>query len=290
MPDRNVPSRVRRQLAGELVRARNRTGLSARQLAEQLNKSPAFAAGKRTISPATISRIDNVQAASPPDRQLVETWLDVVAAPAETRERVLALAEAAYAEATRWSDLLSATGSLQGAVATREAASVAVDNFQPTFVPGLLQTPAYTRALLPLLDLPELDVEATVNGRIERQQVLYDGGRKFRFLVTEQVLAVPVGGRDTLAAQLDRLVQVAALEAVELRVLPAAAVAGAAWHGFVLHRRADDSEYATTELIHGTEQIHDADGVTRYRRLWNQLWSAAASGTDAVALVRAAVP
>jgi len=254
------------------MRARTAAGLSARQLAG------ALVAAGRDISPATISRIDNVQAAAPPDRALIELWLDIVEADAQVRDRVLALAEAAYAESTRWSDLLGEQGSLQSAVRERELDSKQIANYQPTFIPGLLQTPGYMRALMPLLDLAELDADATIAGRIERQQVLYDPERSFQFVIAEHVLANEIGGASVTAGQRDRLRQIRELDTVDVRILPTGTVAGAAWHGFVLHTRMDGAQYVTTELIHGTEQIHDAAGVAAYRKLWDRLWVAASDG------------
>lgn len=279
MTDR-PPSRTRRQLATELVRVRNRAGLSARQLADRLTASGY------TISPATVSRIDNAQRGGPPSRDLVTRWLDVTDADAETRERVMALAETAWTEAARWAELLADTGSIQHEVRRRELDSVQVDNLQLSIIPGLLQTPDYMRALLPL-GAPDmgLDVEATVAGRIERQQILYQAGRMFRFLLTERALSWTPDPAVT-AGQIDRLLQVTGLTTVQIGVLPISAAIPAPWNCFQLHTRANGSEFVALELIHGPDHVGDLAGVMTYRRLWDRLWTVAALEDDAVEMIR----
>lgn len=51
--------------------------------------------------------------------------------------------------------------------------------FQPALVPGLLQTPEYIRAILQRHNLSEAVITRTINGRLERQAVLYDNTVRF---------------------------------------------------------------------------------------------------------------
>jgi len=271
---------VRRQLGSELGRAMARAGLTNRAIALKLRNRKG-----EPINHSTVSRMRN-GIGPPPDQRILEQWLDAVDADTDTRERVRALAEAAYTETTRWSDLLShAGGNLQAQVAEREQDSTVVENFQQTIIPGLAQTSAYTRAVLHLVDQPELDVEATIAGRLQRQQILYDPGRVFRFLIAEAVLRrSPAPG--VMTGQLDRLTQIAGLETVELAVLPDTVMVALPHNNFALHTRPDGGEFVSMELVHGREQVHDTGGVGRYRALWDRLWEASARGDDALELIR----
>jgi hypothetical protein len=95
---------------------------------------------------------------------IVRAWLDAVSAAPEARERVIALTEAIHLQTVRWSALLAGRTHLQDEVGARELESNLVQNFQPTVIPGLLQTPGYVRALLPLADITgQIDHEATMD-------------------------------------------------------------------------------------------------------------------------------
>jgi transcriptional regulator with XRE-family HTH domain len=274
VPDRE-PTRLHRQLAAELGHLRSLSGLSGRAMAERTKSSQP-----------TIVRIERAEAV--PSMPVVRAWLEATDADPDLRERVIALTDAIHVQTVRWPTLLTGRTHLQDDVREREQESVIVRNFQPTVIAGLLQTPAYTRALMPLTDITgKIDHEATVAARLQRQQVLYDSGRTFQFLIGESVLRWSPGD-DVMAGQLDRIAQLSELPTVEIAVLPVTAHVATPWHNFVVHILADDSAYVTTELIHGTQRLSDSEEVGLYRGLWDRLWSASVSGGDAVRQILAA--
>lgn len=253
---------------------RSLAGVSGRDLAKQVG-----------VSQPTVVRIERAENA--PSMPIVLAWLDATGAPAEAHERVIALTEAIHLQTVRWPTLLAGRNQLQDEVRERELESVLVQNFQPTVIAGLLQTTAYTRALLPLTDITgRLDHEATLAGRHQRQQVLYEPGRRFQFLIAESVLSW-APGEDVLAGQLDRLLQLSDLPAVDIAVLPTAARVATPWHNFVIHHVADsDASYVTTELIHGTQRLSDLGEVEMYRDLWDRLWAASSTAENAREIIR----
>jgi transcriptional regulator with XRE-family HTH domain len=96
--------------------------------------------------------------------------------------------------------------------------------FGLTFIDGLLQTPDYIRALIgngPQKDDP-VQVKRLVEARILRGDVLTaeDSGKTFEFLVHESALELAVGGDEVTSGQLRKLIEVAANDRVELRILP----------------------------------------------------------------------
>jgi transcriptional regulator with XRE-family HTH domain len=261
----------RDRLRAELQRRRIRAGQSGRALADTVG-----------VRQATISRVERGHTL--PSIKMVDAWLTAVGADKVDRERVLELAEAVHGETRGWNELLGDTGHNQDEARHREAEAVLARNFQPSVVPGLLQTPEYARAVLRVGRTT--NVAAAVATRIERQQALYDEGRTFHFLIAEQILHWPVGGHEVLAAQRDRLVSLARLQSVELAVVPLAATVLVPWHNFVVWDTADGGRYVTTELFHGAQEVTAADSVGLYVEVWERLWAAAAHGSEAVELIR----
>ena len=161
-----------------------------------------------------------------------------------------------------------------------------MQNFQPTVLPGLLQTADYARHVIQLADITaSMDHGAALAARIDRQSVLREPGRQFQFLIAQRLLRwEPALG--VLAPQLAQLAAVAELENVELAVLPDMYAGALPWHNFVLRHPADGSPtYVATELLHGAQMITDLESVGIYQELWKRLWDAAAIGDAARQLI-----
>jgi hypothetical protein len=241
--------------------------------------------GKDRISRPTVFRVEAAE--SIPSMPVVRGWLSATEADAETRARVLALTDAVHTETVRWSELLAERGHThQEEVGERERESVLVRNFQPTVIPGLLQTADYTRALIPLTGLTRwMDPAEVAAARQRRQEILLESGRRFRFLIAQHVLRWSPG-EGLLPAQLEHIEQAMGWSSVEVAVLPDSARVATSWHNFVLHDRRDGSVYVTTELIHGTQRLADDADVSVYLKLWDRLWSASVTGEEALELIR----
>jgi transcriptional regulator with XRE-family HTH domain len=113
-------------------------------------------------------------------------------------------------------DWFSAFVSLEG-----EASSIRA--YEPHYVPGLLQTEAYARAVLRagLPHAPEADIERTVELRMERQPLLTRPDPPLLWAVMDEtVLRRPIGGPDVMRAQIDRLIECAAMPNVRLQIMP----------------------------------------------------------------------
>ncbi len=91
--------------------------------------------------------------------------------------------------------------------------------YEGHLVPGLLQTPAYTQALM--CDEPPSLVRSRVSVRTRRQTLLTrDQPALFEFLLDESVLHRHVGDTQTMVEQLNRLLEASELPNVTVRVLP----------------------------------------------------------------------
>ena len=104
-----------------------------------------------------------------------------------------------------------------------EQAAELIRTYEVQFVPGLLQTDAYARAVIMLghgtAPSPQIDRRAEL--RMARKQLL---GRpdppRLWAVIDEAVLHRPIGGPSVLRAQIESLIEVAELGNVRLQVIP----------------------------------------------------------------------
>lgn len=98
-------------------------------------------------------------------------------------------------------------------------------SWSPYTVDGLLQTTAYTRALLETARLPADAMTGRIRNRLDRQQrILYrDEPPRCVFIVDVLSLLREVGNPEVMTEQLHHLVQVAELPHVTMTVMPAVA-------------------------------------------------------------------
>jgi transcriptional regulator with XRE-family HTH domain len=98
--------------------------------------------------------------------------------------------------------------------------------YQPNVIWGTLQTAEYAHASLrQVIDFYEIpdDVDSGVAARMDRQQFLYKGDRRFNVIIAEHVLMTNLGGSDVMRGQLDRLLAILSLPRLSLGIIPAKA-------------------------------------------------------------------
>ncbi|MFE0671967.1 helix-turn-helix domain-containing protein [Streptomyces sp. NPDC058867] len=98
--------------------------------------------------------------------------------------------------------------------------------WHPTVIWGTLQTADYAaQTFSQVRDFYEIpdDVEAATAKRLERQQYLYRGDRKFSVVLAEQALYTNFGGAEVMKGQLDRLLAVMRLARLSLGIIPRSA-------------------------------------------------------------------
>ena len=140
----------------------------------------------------------------------------------QERERLLALARDANNPGWwhRYGDVLP--NWFQSYLGLEAAASV-IRTYEVQFVPGLLQTAEYARAVVLLgHDAPgETQVERRVNVRVTRQRLLARANPPLLWaVVDEAALRRTIGGRDVLRGQIEHLLEVTKLPNVRLQVVP----------------------------------------------------------------------
>ncbi|MFB7184079.1 helix-turn-helix domain-containing protein [Streptomyces sp. NPDC056230] len=104
-----------------------------------------------------------------------------------------------------------------------EQQATMIREFAPSFVPGILQTDRYARAVLGSAFPPTSDEERDKNvvTRLERAKILNDPVTPVVWaLLDEAVLHRPAGGPDIMAEQLMHMVHLAESERIRVHVMP----------------------------------------------------------------------
>lgn len=104
-----------------------------------------------------------------------------------------------------------------------EQQAIQISEFAVTYVPGLLQTEEYARAVLGSAYPPHSDEERDrrVVTRLDRQRILSDPVNPVMWaLLDEAVLRRPIGGRAVMAKQLRHIVGLVEAKRVRVHVLP----------------------------------------------------------------------
>ncbi|MEZ0094793.1 helix-turn-helix domain-containing protein [Streptacidiphilus sp. EB129] len=104
-----------------------------------------------------------------------------------------------------------------------EEAAALIRTYQVQFIPGLLQTEDYARAIM-LLNRPHMDlgeVDRRINVRMRRQKLIADGdGPRLWAVIDEAALRRPVGGPAVMKMQIQRLIDAAEMSNVVVQVMP----------------------------------------------------------------------
>jgi hypothetical protein len=141
---------------------------------------------------------------------------------AEDRGRLLALARDANAQGW-WHRYGEALPSWFQSYLGMEAAATQIRTYELQFVPGLLQTRDYARAVMLLgPEKPKYDdVDRKVDLRVARQQLLTRPQPLTLWaVIDEAVLHRPLGGPSVMRAQLEALIEATALPNVRLQIMP----------------------------------------------------------------------
>ncbi|MFI5983146.1 helix-turn-helix domain-containing protein [Streptomyces sp. NPDC051555] len=162
-------------------------------------------------------------------------------------------------------------------------------SYSSWLVPGMIQTRPYTTAALQAIQRRRGlvdDVTEAVAVRMERQKVLYEGDRRFAFLVEESVLRTGIGGAEVMSGQLGHLVSVASLPNVSVGVVPMAPDRER-WpaEGFWLY----DSAQVNVELISGYLTLTQPSEIAMYAEAFTELAELAVYGAPARALITSAM-
>jgi transcriptional regulator with XRE-family HTH domain len=266
--------RARGELGARLRALRRRAGLTGTELAARAGMSQAkiskIETGRMTAAVEDVERLAEVLGAAPAEAAALVDEARGLATQLRTWRAMRRQALAGHQQ--RFREL--------------EAEARLIRVFQPSLVPGLLQTAEYARQVFLRSGMAgdAADVAAAVQARLDRQAVLFDPAKRFVFLITEAALRTRVCPEPVMTVQLDRIVTLASLENVTVGYLPlAAALDVVPLNGFTLL----DDQAAYVETI-SAELLHRDDrDVGLYAAAFEQLQAVALTGPDAVDALRA---
>ncbi|TCO47332.1 helix-turn-helix domain-containing protein [Actinocrispum wychmicini] len=156
--------------------------------------------------------------------------------------------------------------------------------YEPLLIPGILHTAEYARAVMGrVIDFYRIpdDLEAGVATRMERQQILYRGGRRFHFVVAQQALHTTVGNAEIMIGQLDRLLAVTSLARVLFGVLPTGAEYRVPTNQFIIF----DDRLVNIETISAELAVSQPREIALYAKAFNELSQQAIYGRAARRLI-----
>jgi hypothetical protein len=151
-----------------------------------------------------------------------------------------------------------------------ESAATLIRTYEGQFIPGLLQTDDYMRAVIGGAQLEESSEEMgrRVRLRMARQTLLTrEHPPRLWAVVDEAAMRRPVGGPEVMRGQLERLIDASKLPNVTLQVLPFAVGAHSGMPGaFSILRFADPELPDVVYLEHLTNAVYldKRDEVERY--------------------------
>jgi transcriptional regulator with XRE-family HTH domain len=173
-----------------------------------------------------------------------------------------------------------------------EQDATAITAFGMYFVPALLQTPDYARALVRGI-VPKIGadvLEERVKVRMRRQELLSTPAvPRYRALIDEAVLRRQVGGADVMKAQLEHLALLAEGGRVNIQVIPFGAGAYAAADSNFDFLEFGGSDLPDLVVVEGLTQqtyLERAADIERYGESLEYLRDTAMNLKDSVKLIR----
>jgi transcriptional regulator with XRE-family HTH domain len=208
MPQPETPITQQRRLRAELKRAREQSSLTQRDVAEALDWSPSKVI--RIETGAVIISTSDLMALLPhygiTDRKRIDGLVEVARA---SRKQAW------------WDTYRQHYGQQFLTFLGYEASTIRMRTFQALLVPGLLQTRAYSEALMQAANEDPERVALGVEVRSKRQQILeLKSGPELFFVLDEAALHRWVGGPEVMRQQLLRLEELDQRPNVSIQVVP----------------------------------------------------------------------
>ncbi|MGA5702939.1 helix-turn-helix domain-containing protein [Peterkaempfera bronchialis] len=262
---------------------RNDIGAALRELREAGGKEAKAVARSAAMSPSKLSRIETGKAT--PTVMDVERVLTALGVSDEIRAELAEVARRAATEAVAWRlHRRMGFAQHQDAIKAVESETQTQRLFQPSCMPGLVQTPEYVRAILTGKQLTEEMLSRTVGARLERQRVLYQAEKSFRFVITESVLRWRLLSAPEMAMQLDRIIAVSRLPNVWIGVVPLSASMGEVpTSSFVLY----DRRLVIVEIPHAEITTREPRDIEVYRAKFDRFESVSLTGDGMRSMVGA---
>ncbi|MEU6122821.1 helix-turn-helix transcriptional regulator [Streptomyces sp. NPDC047123] len=242
------------------------------------------------VAPATVRRMETAEVALKiPYLQLL---LKAYGVADEEADAFVTLAEEANKPGwwQRFHDILPGWFSMYVSL---EGAASLIRSYEPHFVPGLLQTEEYARGVMrsgAIGQTRPTDIERYVALRMERQSLLSrEDAPRLWVVMDETALRRPVGGPDTMRAQIDRLLEAAEMPHVTLQVAPFASGPHPGTYGpFVLFRfaMAELPDMVYSEYLTGAVYLDARTEVATHLEVMDRMAAQAATAQRTKEILR----
>ncbi|MGH3391000.1 MAG: helix-turn-helix domain-containing protein [Actinomadura sp.] len=261
---------------------RRRLGIELRKLRETADLTAQEVTRRLEWSPGKVTRLEKAQAVKPmvTDTRLL---LDLYGVPADDprHEELLTLTRQARQRGW-WSSYKDVLGD---AYVEFEAGADRIHTYELALIPGLLQTPAYTAAVVRngALIRDPAEIERLVQLRADRQALLtHDNPPYFWAIIDETALLRPFGTAGDRREQLRRLIATERLDHVTVQVLPldTGPHPGLAGPFAILDFPDDDPSLVYVETRPNSLYLEDHAEIQRYSVVFQNL-SAMALSPDA---------
>jgi transcriptional regulator with XRE-family HTH domain len=259
----------RMRLAAELRSLRTQAGLTHEQLAKAIGQSRA-----------QISRLENGHVVDQAD---IIRILDALEVDGERWTQIVTIAREAGERG--WWESNKAMGERQAMYANLEAGAETIREFQMTFVPGLLQTPEFTRARIEAekrAGPAGYSADKVIEARNQRQRMLRrPGGPTYDVIIDELAIRRVAAPAEILKAQLYHVAaRVNGEPQTSVQVLPIDAVID----GYAVPRSAfsiytfpdpGDPVVVAVDTVTDDLMLTEESAVKRYDELFARLQTAA---------------
>ncbi|MZE77621.1 helix-turn-helix domain-containing protein [Streptomyces xinghaiensis] len=179
-----------------------------------------------------------------------------------------------------WLDYRTPTLTQLGDFIALEADATYIRSWQPVFIPGVLQTPAYTRALIaanPAVITAEA-ADEIVKVRQQRREAIQETGARFAAVIWEPALTAPMPSSEAHSAQLAHIAEISRQQNVTIQVLPldewAAARVATPFVTFAFGPE-PAPEAVAFDSLSNTVILEDSDELVNYAHAFDTLRSAA---------------
>jgi transcriptional regulator with XRE-family HTH domain len=273
------PTAVRRELGQRLRAMRTGADMTVAEAAEQVG-----------ISTSKLTKIELAQLSATRDDvlKLLDTYGE-----AGPEQQALLLAMVRDGNRKEWWEGRRTLHPKFGSYLGLESVATTLQAYETTLVHGLLQTPDYARAMLRAArpELLEHEIDQLVQFRLRRQEVLTRADPPPLTLwsvMDEAVLRRQVGGRETMHAQLQRLITASELPNVTLLVMPNELGAHPGLDGpmSILQFETGTRPVVYVEGQAGNLYMEKDDDLRRCQQTMNHILAAAPGPDQSLALIR----
>jgi transcriptional regulator with XRE-family HTH domain len=273
------PTAVRRELGQRLRAMRTGADMTVAEAAEQVG-----------ISTSKLTKIELAQLSATRDDvlKLLDTYGE-----AGPDQQALLLTMVRDGNRKEWWEGRRTLHPKFGSYLGLESVATTLQAYETTLVHGLLQTPDYARAMLRAArpELLEHEIDQLVQFRLRRQEVLTRADPPPLTLwsvMDEAVLRRQVGGRETMHAQLQRLITASELPNVTLLVMPNELGAHPGLDGpmSILQFETGTRPVVYVEGQAGNLYMEKDDDLRRCQQTMNHILAAAPGPDQSLALIR----